>query len=336
MKRIMKRSTVKKIIASVVFFLFGAGMICGLSYCFHPQTIEEQTVKDVKPYGLLAEPEDSLDVIIYGDSEAYSAFSPVQMWNEYGFTSYVCASSNQYITLTYSFIRETLIHQKPKVVFLETNAIYRKMNSSDAFLSTMQSIFPVFEYHNLWKNFDPLNMNENDSDYCWQDGLKGFKYMDIVNNSNRLNYMWSTTKVQKFPQDNLPYVEAICDFCKEQGVQLVFVSAPSTVHWNYAKHNAMVKLTAQLGVPYIDLNLEKDIGINWYTDTCDGGDHVNYFGATKVSTFFGKYVQQTFGLADHRDDANYDDWNALKQKYDEVTARSTSQYPSNVVKNKED
>ena len=119
----------------------------------------------------------------------------------------------------------------------------------------------------------------------------------------------------------MTHVTNIYNLCKESGVELVLVSAPSTINWNYAKHNMMVKLSKQLGVKYIDLNVEK-LGLNWNHDTCDRGDHVNYFGATKVSKFFGDYAAKTFSLPDRRKDSAYSDWNALKEKYDDVTARS--------------
>ncbi|MBQ6380679.1 MAG: hypothetical protein IJJ41_03635 [Clostridia bacterium] len=321
MKEKISRSTIKKIIASVLFVVFGIGLLGIASFCFTPERFHTDSVKDVKPYGVLAEPENTLDAVIFGDSEAFSAFSPVQMWQEHGFTSYVCSSASQYISLTESFVRQTLEHQKPKVIFLETNAIYRKMNTDNPTLAEAEKIFPVFQYHNLWKNLDPAGINENEDDYCWQDDLKGFKYIDIINPSRNPDYMKKTKAVKKVPGSNLTHVTNIYNLCKESGVELVLVSAPSTINWNYAKHNMMVKLSKQLGVKYIDLNVEK-LGLNWNHDTCDRGDHVNYFGATKVSKFFGDYAAKTFSLPDRRKDSAYSDWNALKEKYDDVTARS--------------
>ena len=308
----------------MVFVLLAIGMIVLLSLFFNEERLETQTLKDVKPYSVLAEPDNTLDAVIFGDSEAFAAFSPVEMYNKYGFTSFVCASASQYITLTESFVRETLEHQKPKVIFLETNAIFRKMNSTKPLESAIDAQFPVFPYHNLWKNFDPLNINENENDYCFRDDLKGFKYTAIVNKSDNKDYMKKTKEKQKIPATNTSYVYSIYEYCQEKGVELVFVSAPSTVHWNYAKHNTIAALAKKLGVKFIDLNLEDDIGINWNTDTCDRGDHVNYYGATKVSAFFGKYVHNKFDLPDHRNDSAYSDWNQLNAKYDVVTGKKAN------------
>ena len=59
-------------------------------------------------------------------------------------------------------------------------------------------------------------------------------------------------------------------------------------------------------MPYVDGNLEK-IGIDWYTDSPDGGDHMNPRGAAKVTAWLGAYLQ-TQGLEDRRDSAAYASW----------------------------
>ena len=42
-------------------------------------------------------PEGGLDAVMLGDSECYSAISPMQLWNEYGVTSFNYAQSGQKI-----------------------------------------------------------------------------------------------------------------------------------------------------------------------------------------------------------------------------------------------
>lgn len=324
--------TLKKWLLGIAFVMAAVAMVVLLSVFFNEKTPDMDALKDVKPYGLLAEPDDTIDVLIFGDSEAFSTFSPVQMWEEYGFSSYVVSSASQYISLTDSFVKQSLAHQKPKVVFLETNAIFRKMTADKPLESTLERIFPVFQYHNLWKNFDPANVNENEDDYFWNNALKGFKYISIVNPSKKKDYMKATGKRKPLPASNESYVESIINTCKKHGVEPVFVSAPSTVNWNYAKHNTVTDLAKKYGVKYIDLNLENAIGLDWSKDTCDRGDHVNYFGASKTTAYFGKYIKKNFELADRRNDPAYSEWNTLHEKYAEVTAGSKSKYKRTIIK----
>ena len=41
--------------------------------------------------GILAEEENTIDTIIIGNSEAYSSIIPMELWKDYGYTSYNCA-----------------------------------------------------------------------------------------------------------------------------------------------------------------------------------------------------------------------------------------------------
>ena len=48
---------------------------------------------------------NSIDMIVVGDSLSYSAISPMQLWNSYGYSSFVCAQSGQRIQETYSMLQ---------------------------------------------------------------------------------------------------------------------------------------------------------------------------------------------------------------------------------------
>ena len=61
--------------------------------------------------------------------------------------------------------------------------------------------------------------------------------------------------------------------------------------------------------------MTKEVPIDWARDTRDRGDHLNYAGAVKVSSFLGKYLQDTYGLADQRDAAHDNSWNDALGRY---------------------
>src|SRR5699024_8592385 len=64
-------------------------------------------------------PKDSVDVLFLGASAIYADISPINLWNEYGITSFSLASSNQAPLLTYYTFAETIKYQKPKVVVVD-------------------------------------------------------------------------------------------------------------------------------------------------------------------------------------------------------------------------
>lgn len=55
----------------------------------------------------------------------------------------------------------------------------------------------------------------------------------------------------------------------------------------------------------------EELGIDWKSDTLDGGDHLNEAGATKVSKYLGTFLKERYGLTDHRGNAAYAVWDRL-------------------------
>lgn len=121
------------------------------------------------------------------------------------------------------------------------------------------------------------------------------------------------------PKRNRAYVERIKAFCDENGAQLLLVSTPSTVNWNMARHNSTQALADKLQIPFIDFNTMSDqVSINWSTDTRDQGDHMNYFGAKKVTAALGDYLSDNSLLPSHKDDPEYSDWDTQADAFNQA------------------
>ena len=320
----MKHEIIKRVLRFTSFILVLLLILLLLSYAFKPKNASENHLGDVKPNGLLAEPENTIDVLFFGDSEAYTSLSPIQMWSNAGFTSFVCASSSQYISLTQSFVEQSLEHQKPKVVVLETNAFYRKMRSDNAFMTRLENMFSIIQYHNRWKSMLPIKFNS--VSYTWKDDAKGFKYSKITTKGKTKNYMKKTDKVFQMPALNAAVVKEIVAYCNENNVKVLFLSTPSSKNWNYAKHNAVSLLARECGAEYLDLNLEKSIRIDWKTDTADAGDHLNYKGAHKVGDFLGPYLSKAYLLKNKKNDSAFESWNEIAEQYRTLFASMKDSY----------
>ena len=63
---------------------------------------------------------DTLDVLFFGASVAVNSFSPQELYNNFGITSYNLGSEQQSIFLSYFWLKEALTYQSPKVVVLDT------------------------------------------------------------------------------------------------------------------------------------------------------------------------------------------------------------------------
>ncbi len=109
------------------------------------------------------------------------------------------------------------------------------------------------------------------------------------------------------------------EFCDKNNAEFILLSTPSTRNWNYKRHNGISKLAEELGCEYIDLNLSDNmVDIDWNNDTRDKGDHLNYFGAVKVTRFLSDYLKEKKILTDHRNDKAYSKWNDDFHKYEEA------------------
>ena len=69
--------------------------------------------------GFYNEEPDQFEVMFFGPSHAYAAFSPLVIWEETGVKSYVFATQQQPLWATYTYIKEALKQQSPSLIVLE-------------------------------------------------------------------------------------------------------------------------------------------------------------------------------------------------------------------------
>lgn len=313
----------KRILAFFLFAVFLIAILLAASFVFMPKNnMSEFGMEEAQANGILGEKENTIDVLVLGDSESYSAITPMQIWKDAGYTAYVCGTSAQSLNYTSVLLRRAFEKQQPKVVILETNAIYRKISSNQAVGTELANYFSVFQYHNRWKSLG-LHDFTGKAKFTWTDDYKGYRYRTKVDPARQKEYMKPTDKVAEIPALNIQYVREMKQFCDENGSRLVLVSTPSTVNWNFQRHNGIQKLANDIGCEYMDLNLMNDrIQIDWSKDTRDKGDHLNHFGAVKVSRFLSEYLKETGLLTDHREDPAYAKWNDSLKKYETAVEKA--------------
>lgn len=302
------------LLIKLIIFLLGLALLLHLaSALIKPKREEVYNTVAVKQkrQAIAEERANSMDVFFIGDSMAYSSFMPIRMWKEKGYTSYVGAIMAERLCDTYAILRTTLETQSPQVVVLETNCFYRyaglEQDVKDAAGSFAGKVFPVVKYHARWKNI--FSRGEFDEELAAEQRAKGFRRRTGQVPYTGGNYMKETDAVKEVPDIAQKYLEEIQKLCESKGAALVFVSAPSPKNWNYKKHNGTKKYAEEHNIPFLDLNLMTDeVGIDWKTDTKDGGDHLNENGAKKVSDYLGSYLKETYSLPDHRNDSLYADW----------------------------
>lgn len=310
------RNILKKTVGSISFMCGLLALLVLLSNVFVPKNNDKKSgMNDVTANGILAEKENTVDVIIIGDSETYSSFIPMELWQNYGFTSYVCGTPGQKLGYSEELLNKAVEKQTPKIVVFEANALYRKNTFEDNFTNKAERVLPVFRYHNRWKSLSFSDFNFK-KEYTYIDYNKGYRYYSKIRSGTVKNYMKKTEKIREISSNNKEHLKNIKHICDSQGATLIIVSAPSLVNWNYTKHNGVQQIADEIGAEYVDMNLLADqVKIDWKTDTRDKGDHLNHSGALKATAYLGEFLSEKTVLEDHRGDSRYSDWDTSLEGY---------------------
>lgn len=307
----IKRGLLFVVILTVLLTAGSAGI-----ECYVINQLDGKVTGRNRPFAALTvETRDTLDLLVAGDSESYNSVSTMQLWKEHGITAYDCGQGAQRIPETYYMLKQAFKRQSPKVVILETNTLFRDIGTVKTVQAILEQVgqyyIPIFRYHNLWKTlFDQPEKTMN---------YKGFVIRKEVNAyDGRPDYMEKKKKCETMPQYVKFYLKKIESLCEKNGAQLVLVSMPSPKNWNQKRHEEIKNYADENKMAYLDLNHKtEELGLNWLEDTQDKGDHLNIYGAEKVTAYLGKYLEENYKMEDHRKEASYVAWNQLAEQYDQ-------------------
>ena len=270
------------------------------------------------------EPADTIDVLVIGDSESYTTVSPMEIWDKEGIPSYVGGQTGQKIQESYYMLKKALKTQKPKVVAIETNMIFRSQSAvrgiKETLVQTMLYYFPVFRLHNSWKAWVTGEDKRSQTFY------KGFVLRDVVEAYTGGSYMKKTAKTERMSRITRFMMDQIVSLCRKNNIQLFLYSEPSQKNYSFRKHNTMEAYARENGLKYLDLNLKiKELGINWSEDSLDKGDHLNILGAVKVSDYLGRYLKKEYHLKSRKSESTYRSWNESLIQYREAAQNAEKQ-----------
>ena len=264
---------------------------------------------------------DTIDVIIAGNSEVYRTFSPLQMFVDSGISSYLMSESALRLCDAYVLIRQAFEPQTPKVVVLEADAIFSDAYShKDAYAlptNLIEDLLPIFHYHIFYKAHVPDFVVKDDVALRTEHALKGFMETDeAVPYTGPADYMNEGEHVG-INDESRKYLDMIREYCEEKNVPLLLTAAPNAKNWNYSKNKAMQEYADKYGLDFLDLNMHlDDMGIDWNTDTMDGGNHMSFDGSKKTTAYLEDFLKSNYTLTDHRDDERFESWKKYNEEYE--------------------
>ena len=298
----------QKLTRCILFFGVLLLLLIPVNMVLEPKNnTEEAGMYKASANAIQSQKADSIQVLFLGDSEAYSGFVPLELWNSTGIPSFVCSSLDQKMYETWELLQMAFECQSPKVVVLETNVLYRVYPSTDTIVPTLERYLPAVRYHNRWKSLTLSDFTQRPS-YTAEAPDRGYHLLTAAESADVEGYMRPMEEWEPLSRQNRKYLQKIAELCREQNAQLILFSVPSPTNWTVRRHNTVGDTAQELGVPYLDGNM-LELGIDWDRDSYDGGDHLNYYGAAKVTGWLGTYLQENASLTDCREDPDYTQWN---------------------------
>lgn len=264
------------------------------------------------------------DVIFVGDCEVYENFSPAVLWEEYGINSYIRGSAEQYIWQSYYLLEDTLRYETPKAVVFNIQSLqfsesqreaYNRMSLEGmewspvkvkAILASMRPeehfldyVFPILRYHSRWSE-----LTGSDVEYLFKTKPVSFNgyYMRVDVRAAENVPEGKPLADYSFGETAWKYLDRMVELCGEKGIRLILIKAPSLYPYWYPQWEEQVEAyAAEKNLPYINfLEIQEETGIDYTTDTYDGGLHMNLSGAEKLSRYMGRYLTGEAGIPDRR------------------------------------
>ncbi|MCD8013066.1 MAG: hypothetical protein LUG99_07810 [Lachnospiraceae bacterium] len=267
---------------------------------------------------------NTVDVFFVGTSHVYSGFDPMYIYENSGITSYTMSGGDLRFDLIYTILLEALKTQSPQVIFLDMSSVQYSeqakepkihlmldqlpaslaklnfvLNSGNEKLTLLNGMIPFFRYHSRWEDLS----------------AKDFQYMTgdmerTVTRGHFVSYKKTATGYRFYeePEEELSEVtdyhriplQKIASLCEENGIDLILFKVPSP-SWYLEESEASQQLADELGLPYWELFYEVDeIGLDTETDFRDANEHLNQYGAEKLSDYLMEYLDREYDLEDHR------------------------------------
>lgn len=171
-------------------------------------------------------------------------------------------------------------------IFTKCKALLQEGDS--AFLAALNYKFPLVKYHDNWKHLKLTTFLQPRGKYHFSN--KGMAYANTVKAYPFGNeYMQlSGGKHAMLSEEKLDQFQKIYDLCDRNGIRLVLLTVPSANTWNKGKSDTVKQLAKKYDLTYYDYNRQLPAGFNWVTDSKDGGNHLNYAGASAVTKDLAK------------------------------------------------
>ena len=327
----------KKYIRYILSIMLGVAIFARLN-----SVLEANFDGNMRMKGLYRLDRDTADVVFYGNSHIYGGVNTASLWDEYGISGYNLSGAIQPLWNSYYNMEETLKYQSPKVMVVD---VYGALNdeeyspSANVIKNVSSMRLSSNKIRNLWNSvpheefisyllFYPL-MHDSyreitkanyDREYDMIGGkwYKGFSTSFAVTNYEKLPEVDEILEKRAPSEKNRKYLDKMVSLAKKNHIDLVFLVVPYE-GWQTEDEEVYVwveEYAAENNVLFFNGNRYlEEMSFDPAIDYAESS-HLNYYGASKFTKYFGSWLKSNCELKDHHGEELYDSW----QKYSDCWA----------------
>ncbi len=277
------------------------------------------------------------DIIFIGTSQVAADISPMELWEHYGYSSYILCATKDAVQRDLAMLKIALQYTTPKLIVIDTDR-YWKQDSieqqiagyhmfADAIPLTrtkiestlelysenkdrLKILFPFSEYHARWKELEGADFS-----FDAESGmLRGATYGTALGKPTVFDQIDRSEK--EVPEGiGQEILSRIISFCQERGIAIFLLTLPLEADEEQQRYfNSLDDLAERYGIEHVNLLSRPDI-FNYDTDFADGA-HMNVSGCRKITSYLGEQILPKYNVPSHFDDPTYmNEWGADYQKY---------------------
>jgi len=326
-------SKLKNVLRSIVFILFLVLAIHKTTYLLSAKNswIIKEDFYDA---------EVNFDVLLMGTSHMYDGIYPMELYRDYGISSYNLAVAGERFAMTYWSLKDALQYTQPKLVVIDVHALeygdqkndpnvpQRVHESFDAMRMgkiKIQAVMDVIEKDAWSEFFFPLELYHNRWTELTENDFKDPKDVNATHNGFfQMGVANKTAPKLLAPDDfviddnySVEYLRKIIELCQSKDIEVLLVCIPYPAPEESQRCiNQAYAIAAEYNIEYMNmLYLAEEIGVDYITDAADAASHLNPSGARKVTKYIGQYIIDNYEVWDYRLSEESTEWNQYYNEY---------------------
>lgn len=288
-------------------------------------------------YSAFFEETQSIDVFFLGTSHVMDAVYPMELWRDYGVTSYNLGNPSETPEATYWTLRLALETHRPKLVMMDVCYIDRAQSElgnyalSHVFLDEVPLsplkleaiwamfpegeraayVWPLYYSHGRWEE---MLLGGAETTAC----VPAMRGAELRVGRSAPAPFTRTTEMNMQETEGKRAIRRIIDLCRSEGISIALMAIPYPADEEKQRMmNSAQRIADEYGIALYNLFDVQGL-VDFDTDCYDEMSHLNPDGAIKVSAWLGARITDDYALEDHRQDAAYAHWNDALDEYDRM------------------